>query len=352
MKQITIYSPLGIPITDIKATVFCAWQIAGMAEARFEIATSDPKCTEDNLRFGNIIRIQHDSLPDWVGFIDFPREWGDGKVTVHAISAEVLMDWRLLLPYKLEGVSAAGLARHVITQCNIWGGLPIYEGELLETAQKVSYTVGGKAIDILNDMGIEWNVTANEVNGVLRLYLNTHRWMGEVTRFVLDDKNSKNISPKLTENGPIYNQMFLVGAVDSENARNFIEVRDETSISRYGLRQAIIEIEGLEISELQATAEGKLSLFKDVSYTATPTVLNEGDAYKYMRLGNFVGWTTPTAYFTQTGGNGIEMQMRIVGMEWDELTDQVGLITESYQPFSPRGMFASDIMVKKGIFRG
>ena len=350
-SYVTVHSPLGVPLADFNADVFRANKISDWAEAHFELSTNDNKCKEEYLRFGNMLLVQHDSLPPWVGFIDFPREWNDDKVKVNAISAEVYMDWRMCLPFQIN-TDSAGLVREIIRQCNLWPGLKIIEGSVDRTGGGTrDWILGGKANDMINQTNAEWDITPNTDTGILRLELNAHRWMGKQTRFVLDEFNSKNFSPKFAELGPIFNHMFVVASVDSAGARSYVEFKDDYSIARYGLRQVILETDGLTLADLQVTASGKLSVFKDVQYTATPTVLNVGSAFSYLGLGNSIGWTNSTAGF-YSGGIGTDVSMRILAREYDDVTDQAALVVKTGLPNLPQGMFGSDAENERGFFLG
>lgn len=352
-SRATIYSPLGIPLTDISANVFRSRQIAGPSEAWFEIATNENACKDEFLRFGNILVVEHDTLPQWVGFIDFPREWNDGKVKVNAISAEIIMDWRMCLPTLLEGYTASNCIRAIIAQCNQWPGLKLFEGSIddANAGPARNWVIGGKASDMMLNTNAEWDITAAEVGGVLRLYVNAYKSMGVSTRFVLDETNSKNTSPKLTENGPILNYLFVVASAATANAQNYIEIKDDYSIARYGLRQYIFEMDNLSLSDLQVTADGRLSAFKDVTYTATPTVLDVGSAFLNIRLGNRIGWSNAEAGFNGSS-IGAFTTMRIIGYEYDEATNQCGLVAKTNLLNPPEGMFSAETDGKIQFFTG
>ena len=350
-STVIVHSPLGVPLADFTADVFRATTISGWADAHFSISINDPKCREEFLRFGNILLIKHDSLPPWVGFIDFPREWNGDKVRVNAVSAEILLDWRMVLPTQIE-TTEAGVIREVIRQANLWPGLKLFEGKIgTNTNTSRTWILGGKANDMVAQTGAEWTITPNEDNGILRLELNADRQLGIQTRFVLDETNSKNYNPALTETGPIFNYMFVVSSVDSAGARSYVEFRDDYSIARYGLRQVILETEGLSLSDLQVTAEGKLSVFKDVQYIATPTVLNVGDAFKNIERGNRIGWKSAFAGFSNNG-IGSETSLRVLGYEYDDATDQCGLVCKTGLLNVPAGMFGSDAEKERGFFLG
>jgi len=350
-STVIVHSPLGVPLADFSADVFRANTISAWAEAHFSMSINDPKCKEEFLRFGNILLVKHDTLPPWVGFIDFPREWNGDKVKVNAVSAEVLLDWRMCLPFPIE-TTEEGLIREVIRQANLWPGLKLYEGKIgtgSDYARK--WPLGGKANDMIALTNAEWTITPNEDNGVLRLELNANRQLGTQTRLVLDETNSKNFAPTLTETGPIFNYMFVVASVDSAGARNYLEFRDDYSIARYGLRQVILETGSLSLGDLQTTADGKLSVFKDVQYIATPTVLNVGDAFKNLDLGNYVGWKSAFAGFSNNG-IGSEASLRIIGREYDDVTDQCALVVQTGLLNLPAGMFGSDVEKERGFFLG
>jgi hypothetical protein len=330
-SQVTVYSPMGIPLADLDVGAFRAWGINLATEASFKISTKDSKCREGFLQYGNILLIQHDTLPPWVGFFETPRQWDYGSVQCNAISAEVWFSWRLTHLYNLRD-SLSDVFRYIIRDCNSWGGLMMGYGDIDDSIVWAWANLGGKASDQIDRMveqwGVEWSITHRiTTSGRLQFYANLYENLrGNDTHLVLNNANSKMISPLLTEDGAIFNDVFYMSE-QGTGKRTIGRAQDETSIGTYGLRQLIEQGTGAYQPALEFMAWMKLQETKNPSIMTSASVLKIGDAWNHLQIGNTFYFDSEFSGF-HGAPIGISAMFRIVGMEYTDGDDAVGLIAE------------------------
>lgn len=335
-SRISVFSPFGDAIGEFsRIPVFRTWVINKPGEAEFEIATNDIKATPGMLNFGNLLHITHESLPNWTGFIDVPREWNPHTIKVKAYSAETVMDWRYT-PFliNLGMLPCDEYFRQALQYTNNFynAGIPINLGEASSKAtvvhiQGIRFSTMLEKVN--NRTGTEWNVTGRIENGKLRLYLNLYDYMGQKTFQILDNSNVETATPIITENGPIYNHVTVYSQADSGGARKYATSIDEESIAKYGLRVTAEEQKGGGTDEagLQIAADYLLMQYKEPHSKIAPTVLNVASTFQNIRVGNIARWKTSTAGFNP-GGTGMLVDARVLGMEYDESQDKVTLVAD------------------------
>lgn len=333
-SRVLIFSPFGDALGELSVPVFRAWAINKVGEAEFTISSNDPKVTPELLNFGNLVYIRHDTLPDWVGVMDTPMAWDAHQVKVKAYSAEIMLDWRYTPIVHVEISPAAEFFKQALEVTNSYfvDGIALNVGEVVSRAS-VLYIPGVRWSTMMekltNKHGFEWYISGQVESGKLRLFLNVYDYMGMTTFQVLDNSNTELDTPIITEDGPIYNHVTVYSQAASGGARTFATSIDYESIAQYGLRATAEEQKGAGTDEagLQIAADYILYNYKQPRSKVSPTVLNVGDAFQFLRLGNVLQWRTATATFT--GQNiGKQAGARVLGMEFDELADKVTLVAD------------------------
>lgn len=333
-SRMLVFTPHGDALGELSVPVFRAWAMNKVAEAEFEISTNDAGATPELLNVGNLLLIQHDTLPDWVGVLDTPMEWDAHKVKCKAYSAEVIMDWRYTPLVHIEISPAPDFFKMALELMNSYfaEGISIEAGEIASRATLI-YLQGIRWSTLLEKLsiknGFEWNITGKLEAGRLRLFLNVYDYMGITTFQVLDNSNTELSTPVITDSGTVYNYVVVYSQGASGGARNYATATDPESIAQFGLRVTAEEQKGSGTDEagLQIAADYILYNYRQPHSKISPTVLNIGDTFRHLRLGNVVQWRTATTTFT---GKllGKQAAARILGMEYNEVADKVTLVAD------------------------
>lgn len=224
-----------------------SWRLNNVGRATLRFAKTDPKCTEDNLRFGNRVLIQFgNGLPDWGGVIDPPRDWTDESVMATAYSGESLLAMRQTS--KLQSFSAAttgyifqslieaanAVAATGITIGSIWNAGNVHSPEYhFDNLLKI---IGDSLAERL---GGDFAVLAAESGGYIVFTGNFYERRGSDKSGVvlLEDHNLAGIG--LSEQGPIVNYWSVVGQGSTWGDERLVgTAQDADSVAEYGLRES------------------------------------------------------------------------------------------------------------------
>lgn len=331
MSRTVVYSPLGVALTDLDVDVFRSWKLNGYSEAQMLVAVNDAKAKEEFLRFGNFVYIRDEKLPDWVGIINPPRKWSAQYVEINLVSAEIILDWRIP-PLRIPNNPLGLMLRQILSHANQQGGIPILPGVIWDNAPTGVYVLEEKVSDFLTRWverrGVDWDVSAEEKAGQLRLYVNMYEKRGEVIDYEYNNQNTEIASPTLTENGPIYNDVYIYN-LPEDGGFQFRSAKDDESIALYGLRQHAERLGGGEGEGLEMWAKYKLDEYKQPKNYITPAIINVGEAFSHIRLGNVIRFTNAASSFSDMGSF-TQIDARIEGMEYDPDTDKILLVANAY----------------------
>ena len=355
-------------VTEIPTTPR-SWVTNKYGRCEFSVSLDDPACTERNLRFGNLVHIEHipptsadegevpsGKLPDWIGVILPPRSWDEGVVHVTAYSMEAILAYRAM-PYISVSGPPGDVFRQIIEIANTRGGDMPFTFSLGEVDTRditVTDELKTNAYDHINKMvktaKMQWSITARIVpeSFALQLFANLTGGESTTTRYTttgdvfptstapailsLNSTNTESSNPLLTEQGTILNHLYAYSQSYTAADRAMQEVIYPASVSDYGPFQINTVFIGqtseaslLESIRAQPTndsGQGRpAKLFKRIA-------LNVGDTFSHLRTGALVEVVDTRVGFNQGGGFGFRSMARIVSMDYNDLTDKVNLNVE------------------------
>lgn len=306
----------GVPVGELTAEIDnLSWLLNDHGQARLQV----PSGTAAHLmEMGNRLLIFLDNgLPPWAGFIDPPRGWRYGSVSLTAYSGERLLTHRLTGRNRAFAGATAGsiliallkeqAGPRVIEPGYIdLGGAPLTDVYHYEELYEVLRS------DIF--AGVDFHVSGAMEGGRIkfRLHLYPRRGKDLPNIWLLEGHNASDMEPE--EQGPIVNEWLMAGAGSGwgDLDRIYAAVRDDDSAARFGLRQAsrifsdvrdIATLEALAAVELAATAE---------PYVAIPlNAINLPPArFADYDIGDGVGVELYTMM------NGYRGTRRVVGRNW------------------------------------
>jgi hypothetical protein len=348
-SRLLIFDHFAKPLAEINApTTPRSWILDDIGRAEFSISTSDAKCTEANFQYGNLVHIVHvptkdengttnGQLPPWTGIILPPRTWDYGVLHAVAYSAEALLSFRPMPHVSLNG-SPAVIFKEVITYAQqAASNIPIQLG----TVDDANVTLGAElrlsAFEHIRSLSrsanMNFDVTGElDKYGNLILYANLYKKKGVDTALTLTNTNSELSSPMLTEQGTPTNQVFgYAQASTSANRWKAVGTHD-AALGDYGPLQANIVFMGQkEQSSVGAAAQAYADANGRPIKIVKRNALDEGDAFSFLNTGNRVGVKELSAGFAPGGGFGFDAQVKILSMEYNDLSNKVPLNVEVAQ---------------------
>lgn len=316
-----------------------SWVLNGYGKCEFSLSTYDTKCVERYLQYGNFVHIEHlptktesnvtnGTLPTWTGVILPPRDWGLGVLSVSAYSAEAILKFRAM-PYLKINKSAKQNFMDIISM-SYWRSkfVPIRFGVLNESEGYFPDDLRTNAYDhiqkLMKDSGMEWNITGEVYNNKLFLYANLYNRMGTDTQYSLDNLNSELTSPLMTEQGTPSNHVFGYSQAYTSRSRFVQEAINLSSYNDYG---------PLEINQVFLGKKDNKSIYVSAAARAEnrgrpvkivpKNILDEGQVFSYISIGNSVNVIEKNAGFNPVGGLGFSGEARIVSITYNDLSNKV-----------------------------
>jgi hypothetical protein len=292
---------------------------------------------------GNIILIQHPTLPAWVGVIDLPIEWDEGEVKATIWQAEKILQWRSTTVDKKLKSAAGNLFHQIVMDANqsvaLYGGTEILIGKLHSGATTYEETLGDQAFkhvqDVAQQSNEDFDIThvLGPKESQIYLYGNWYKTKGVVKNQTLrQGLNIKYGSPVLQWNPDIQNVITGIGDATGKGTRNKITKINNASCVRYGSRSYNNVVSGVTGPGPIENATNKI-LEKNQTgvYVFNPTVINVGKIFSALAVGNILPVSLSRAGF-YGAGLGFSQNMKITSMTYDDITDTADLTMVTYVP--------------------
>ena len=334
-SRITIYDNSGMWLAELDAQTFRSWKLNDYGSGSFTLSTKDAKCTEQFLQFGNFVYITSDKLPVWGGMIDTPRSWGVGTITSSIYSIEYALKSEHMpnLVQLVTGTPGA-IFQKLMTRPLGNNTVPIVVGDIFGkgVSDKKEYNLSNvydSIASLSNDSGNDWDLLpAIDSNGSLYFIANWYQRKGIDSNFMLyEDHNIKLSDRLLVEQGKIITYVRAYGEGGAWSSKPTVFEYDEENIAKYGHRSDTLSVKSTGTLMLREAARTYLDENKEPRRTFDLVVLNVGDTYNHVRLGN-----THKAEFYNVGfsadGIGISTKVRILQMSFDDLNNQMKLVVD------------------------
>lgn len=344
-----IFSPTGIPLAELETAGKRSWVINGVGRFQFDLPVYsstgsgfNPKLTPSVINYGNYVLVQHEpsrttaydgtiqtngTLPDWAGVIWTPQTW-DGKnaVTVTCMSVEQVLKWRPMpITGPLPAQTPGQLFSLILQYANQLGGLRIHPGAIHSGGASIqqSFSVSGleHAQQMAQQASVDFDVTARQTtSGLLELYGNLYAPKGINTNRLISNLN-RELSPQLyTEQSDFFNVVIVYSDAVTQGTRVLATAIDTASVSQHGAIGTNVKYTGtagVAADVAQAFANAYLAAHKQPVKTFAPTILDVGNIFSYLAVGNTFRVDVDNVGLG-AGGVGLQGTARITAVEFDE----------------------------------
>lgn len=335
------------PLTELKNIAHTprSWLLNQFGKSEFSMSTSDRKCQEKYLQFGNLIHVQHipsvdwtlqkkGKLPDWTGMILPNREWDEGILHNTAYSAEAILAFRAMPYQQIKGSPkevflqilqyAHQRAKNIIINPGIVDDLPTVHQDDLRT------NAYDHICNLCKKVGMDWDVTGELDNqGNLKLFANLYARKGIDTSFSLNNSNTELQSSKLSEQGTPSNHIFGYSHEQTNQRRLQVESLDQSSIDDYGsleLNQVYVGVH--DGTTVQNASDARISQRSRPVIRVTRTALDKRNTFDFISVGNTVTVKDTKVGFNLNGGFGFEKQFRILSVSYNDLSNRTQMNIE------------------------
>lgn len=332
MSIIRIFRRTGEELAEIIATAQYSWLLNEEGSCTFALGISTIQENPEIIQYGNFVYIEHETLPVWGGVIDTPRTWDQNGVTITAYTGEHLLTYRYRLNKQTVENTAGKIYQKIIKFANKTEDLHLYEGEIWSEGAAREETLGpgnyyDDVVNIAKKSGNDWMVLPVIENGKMHFLANWYKNLGEVTLLELAEGHNLELkSIPLREQGEIINELTGLGEGVTFDIRPQFVATDDASHAQYGRRQGCIQYTEQELTgTLKDNTKNELAKIKNPRVTLHSSVLNVGDTFSWLKLGNKVK-VILTSVGLQNNQLGYTGMMKIVGMTVSE--NSVDIVSE------------------------
>lgn len=343
MSRIVVHDMNNYPVGEFTGIVNRSWAI-GDANSSSVLVPDETLATKDYIQLGRVVTIEHAKLPIWAGVIDAPINCEyPQKLTLHSIEY-------LLSQY---GPSYKWLAAGTDTINAILSDVNsmqqdtfIRAGVLDNTAYEDPYGSQNYNIDqywnqikgIASVYGLDITFRPERASQKqLIVYIDAVKAndAGVYTGLLLHDGAGGNMDLNgFSISEPPINHVLAIPDISYYSPTEFyVAYRDDTeSIAKYRKRSKVYKIElgdAWKMADLYNAANIKLAQYKLPKILINVSVLDVGDIFNHVRLGN--SFSIRASNIIMPGGvRGWEGVARIKNMSYSETENKISLSLEAF----------------------
>jgi len=323
----------------------CEFSVGYMKDIPIDIPYIPDKVLIQNFQYGNLIYIEHipsvdesdnqnGKLLDWIGIILPPRSWDYGIMHVTAYSAESILAFRAMPFLKVSGTPKV-IFSQILKYAHVKAkNIIIQPGQIDDLSLTFSDDLRTNAYDhikkLIKDSNMDWSITGNVNNkNELELYANLYYQKGIDTGFYLSNTNTELSSPLLTEQGTPSNQVFGYSHAQTERGRFQTEVIDQSAMDDYGPLQLNQTYVGKhDPTSINNAAQSRIDKRSRPVKMIKRIALDYQNTFDYLNVGNTVIIKDISVGFNPNGGFGFESEVRILSMDYNDLSNKTSLNVE------------------------
>lgn len=327
MSRVLVFDLDNRQVDEFSAICQRGWTISDGGSTTL---TLDKKAArKTSLDFGRMIFVDHPQLPGWAGMIDTP--WGaSAPVTISVYDVPYLLRVK---PYgvDLRSGNLRVLAGRFLTLAGQLTNHGIQLGDIADTEEKSNYPVETTAIwDQIKNLAtvtnteIQFRSQIDVSDRRLVHYLDMLPTLGKETDLVLFDGQKGNSTfGDAKIDGDFKNAIRGTSSASTGGGKTTSDIiRDDESITRWRLRNDVVQFNFSAKSDLNAAAQAAISSNgrPTLAFTARALV-DKIDASK-LRLGNTVEVRASRLRLPR-GEKGWKGQVRITAMSFDETSNTI-----------------------------
>jgi hypothetical protein len=302
------------------------WILNGIERTTMTIATSDPKATERNLRFGNRVLIEFEpslGLPNWGGTIEPNRKWTYGKIEFDVYSIGYSLQFRQTQKHRMfEKMTAGAIFRNLIREVEQEHSMGLVLGRVWEGGREHTPNYHFESIwniintDLHQKEFVDTKFTPFLSNGYIKFRASLHENLGTDRSSRLALKQGKNVKVNsFTEQGPIMNEFAAAGAGSSWGDERVTAIGQyNDSVQKYGLRQSSAVFSN--VSQVTTLWRFVIQSLKRDGWPKVMTDLavtnSEPAKFGRYRVGDELQCVLP-----DYGFNGYDEKVRVIGREYN-----------------------------------
>lgn len=304
------------------------------------------KWRETYFQYGNLFHIDHipakewtltkkGQLPSWTGIVLPDRNWelGIGQPTLY--SAEAILAFRAMPHRRVSGTPAAvfkEILNHAYASAkniNIQPG--VIDDINITFPDDLRLNAYDEILDLIRFAQMDFDVTGSvNEKGNLELAANLYKRKGVTTGLILDSSNTELQGPLLSEQGTPINWVFGYSDANTQQDRiGPIEGKNQAAIGDYGPLQLNQVFQNKrDAGSVDRAAKTRARISGRPRKIIKRIALDKGKTFDYIAVGNTATVKETRVGFHPNGGYGFESQVRILSMDYSDMSNKVVLNIE------------------------
>lgn len=341
MSRLVFYSLQGVRQGELHAFCDRGWALAGspaiMSGGSSTVVLTEAQAAVDWLQLGRICMVEHEALPPWVGVLDTPwKALPPLQLTLYNV--EYLLSLRTPdAPLKLKA-PLGDLVAQMLGAANQQEEMYLRPGVADPDTQRDvpldTRTYWEQLLDALKAAGQELVIRPEEVNGRLRLYVDTLRHAGVDTGYLFHSGGT-NANMQVAEatvdapaSGGMRNRIIGVSTLKDGTGRLSTQPMIDADALKYRLRSGIVEFQGVsEASALDTLTRTHLKAVSRPKIKLQVRIEDRGDAFRQIAPGNTAIFHSPEVRLPG-GVRGWKGVARMLAISYDEKQKAVGMTVE------------------------
>ncbi len=353
-SRIRIFDHNMKPLTELSniPTTPRGWVLNRFGRCEFSVgynpmaSQASQKFQERYFQYGNLIHIEHlpsrnwtltknGKLPDWTGIILPDRNWDIGIGHITAYSAEAILAFRPMPHKAITGTPKTvineifqhvhAFANNIIFQPGIVDDLPVTISDDLRT------NAYDNILKVISDAGMDWDVTGGiDEKGNLQLKYNLYQRKGIATGLTLDTGNTELQGNRLREQGTLINRILGYSQASTVASRfGPLEGTHQDALDDYGpLGLNVIFSGNHDPASVANSAKVKAQKSGRPAKVFSRIALDSSQTFSNLNTGNTATVKETKVGFNPNGGYGFESRVRILSMDYNDLSNKVPLNVE------------------------
>jgi hypothetical protein len=330
---VQLFTRRGAPLVSVECVANYASIINDVGRAEITIPKIASLATENNLRSGNGLYIEHESAGKWGGYVDETQPWYSDRIQIVAYTAENILKRRNARSARYTG-QAGAIFTQIISDSNISQHTGLYPISAANSGPAWTEPAqDGNLFQILARVakrsGQEWSVQPRtNASGQLIFDAYWFEQQGRATNLVLQEgDNIEELagSPLMTRQGKVVNRWFI--RANHGRAIDEATVEDTASINKYGLSEDSKTVSlpyGISAADYGAIL---LKSSKAPRRTFRIVALDKNDTFKGIALGNTCRLQLQR-YGHSGGVFGTDTNVRIKATEFNETSGRMVLTVD------------------------
>jgi hypothetical protein len=331
--SLRLYTQNGIALVETNAEITRSWVLNNTGRAEFTLASGDVAYQERAIRYGNLVLIQSDSLPDWVGVIDTPRYFSYGRVKVTAYTADWIFSFRRGDSPAAFAATPPAIFASLVGVCNAAasGSTMFQLGQIGSghgtVSEKIDFSILlDETRRIANGYGYEFDVSGYLKNNQLILQANFKLPTTAVRQdVVLDSRNCELVDNMIMEQGTIINDLVGYGSGATWYSKNRDREVKRTSVGLFGPRMGNTSFPNSSDSAVAAKTKQQVAMTQFPTKTFQLNIPNVNNEWSKLRMGDIVPLMLAGIGFTGSTP-GTNTLVKIVGQAVNENQGKMSLV--------------------------